>query len=299
MPTVSVIIPTFNHRAFIERTLHSVFDQTLAADAEVIVINDGSTDGTPHLLRPLVDSGRIIYIEQPNAGQAAARNAGVARAKGRYIAFLDDDDTWLPDKLAWQVDFLDHCSDCVVVGGAVAAIDEADRSIADWTRPARQFSVEEVFDECPFVSPGQALIRRDTFLTVGGLNPELWGTDDYDLWFRLARLGRIARTEQPCLRYRVHADNASRNSLRMALNVLRVVSTNARLLPPAHRRRAKWNAMRWMYGRWGKPGLKMAASQLLRGDVRQTRSLAQLWPFVAHRITIAAVRLLGGERTST
>ena len=97
MATVSVIIPTYNHVDYVAETLETVFAQTFG-DYEVIVVNDGSPDGTAEVLRPSREAGRIRYIEQANAGQAAARNRGLAEARGEFIAFLDDDDLWPPDK---------------------------------------------------------------------------------------------------------------------------------------------------------------------------------------------------------
>src|SRR5271170_3450676 len=99
---VSVVIPTYNHRDFVVEALESVFAQTFT-DYEVIVVNDGSPDDTAAVLRPYIESGRIRYIEQENRGQAGARNRGLAEARGEFVAYLDDDDLWLRDKLAWQV----------------------------------------------------------------------------------------------------------------------------------------------------------------------------------------------------
>ena len=98
-PRVSIVIPTYQHCDFILRTLSSVFEQSLG-DYEIIVVNDGSKDDTATVLAPLVDAGRITYIEQENRGQSHARNVGLSRARGEYIAFLDDDDIWPPEKLA-------------------------------------------------------------------------------------------------------------------------------------------------------------------------------------------------------
>src|ERR1700719_2929443 len=102
MPAVSVIIPTYNHRDFVLDAIESVFAQTFT-DYEVIVVNDGSPDDTASVLAPLASAGRIRYLEQANAGQGAARNRGIAQARGEFIALLDDDDRWPADKLEWQV----------------------------------------------------------------------------------------------------------------------------------------------------------------------------------------------------
>src|SRR5260370_24652309 len=103
--SVSVVIPAYRHRDFVLATLDSVFSQAFT-DYEVIVINDGSSDDTTELLRPLAASGHIRYFEQANAGQATSRNRGIHAARGEFIALLDDDDLWPPDKLEWQVEAL-------------------------------------------------------------------------------------------------------------------------------------------------------------------------------------------------
>src|SRR5690606_32958391 len=103
-PAVSVVIPCYNHRDTVAAAVESALAQTFA-DREIIVINDGSPDDTADVLAPYRD--RIRYIEQVNAGQAAARNRGIELARGRYIALLDDDDIWPADKLEWQVAALD------------------------------------------------------------------------------------------------------------------------------------------------------------------------------------------------
>src|SRR3990170_2838516 len=112
MPKVSVIIPTYNREKYIVETLQSVFAQTFT-DYEVIVIDDGSTDNTADVLRPYLD--RIVYIRKPNGGQGSARNVGIKVAKGEYIAFLDSDDLWMPEKLELQVKYLDNNKDAGLV----------------------------------------------------------------------------------------------------------------------------------------------------------------------------------------
>lgn len=110
---ISIIIPLFNKEKLIAKTLQSVFDQTFA-DYEIIMVNDGSTDGSESVVRSFKDS-RIRLINQPNAGVSAARNRGIAEAKGEYVAFLDADDTWLPDYLEKQVKLARKYPQCDVV----------------------------------------------------------------------------------------------------------------------------------------------------------------------------------------
>ncbi len=104
MPKVSVIIPTYNRAHFLCEALDSALSQTFK-DFEIIIVDDGSTDNTKQVLEKY--GSRIYYIYQENKGRAEARNTGIRRAKGEHIAFLDDDDIWLPNKLEKQVFFLD------------------------------------------------------------------------------------------------------------------------------------------------------------------------------------------------
>lgn len=104
-PTVSVIIPTYNRADCLTRSIDSVLSQDYK-EYEIIVVDDGSTDNTRKILQPYMDKGLIRYMYQDNAGCAAARNTGINAAKGDWIAFLDSDDRWLPDKLAVQMQYL-------------------------------------------------------------------------------------------------------------------------------------------------------------------------------------------------
>ena len=238
MPLVSVVIPTYKHRDLVPLTLASVFDQTLArtpGDVEVIVVDDGSPDGTADVLRPMAAAGKIRLVEQPNAGQSAARNRGLAEARGRYVALLDDDDLWPADKLAWQVEALEAEPAAGLVYGYAAFIGTgpADRwpptaSPADAPR-GRVWA--DLFGVNPIYSPGQTLIRADLLRSVGGLDAALWGTDDWDLYIRLAAVAAFAYRDRPALQYRVHAANASHDLWRMHANIRRVRRKHLGVLP--------------------------------------------------------------------
>ena len=223
-PTVSVIIPTYNHADYVLQTLDSVFAQTFT-EYEIVVVNDGSPDDTSARLKPLADAGRIRYLEQPNAGQAAARNRGLAEAGGEFIAFLDDDDVWPPDKLAWQVEILRAEPDVDVVYGQRTVMDGNGEP-----HPGEQAPEGEVLAR--FVSqgwiqsPGQVLIRKTALTRAGGFDPAIWGTDDWDLWLRLASGSRFRYRARLALVYRRHATNASINFLRMWKNGRAVVRKN-------------------------------------------------------------------------
>ena len=269
-PKVSVIIPTYNHSHYILETLQSVFDQNFT-DYEIIVVNDGSPDDAAQILAPLVAQGEIEYIEQPNAGQAAARNRGLARAQGEFIAFLDDDDLWPPDKLEWQTACLEAHSDVVFVSGTVQEIDDQGR---EWGRPYGPMgtvSFESLFGGNPFISPGQILIRASAFQKTGGLNTTLWGTDDFDLWFRLAQHGKIVTSPRLALFYRRHSGNASRNATKMFVNCLKTVKIHLEKVP--RRKRA------WFYrGIYRSLYLGMTRSVVQDLRINKWRAMPAVWP---------------------
>lgn len=225
--TISVVVPTYNHRDLVLETLGSVFAQTYG-DYEVIVVNDGSPDDTREVLRPLVEAGRIRYVEQPNQGQAAARNRGLAEARGDMVAFLDDDDLWPPDKLEWQAQELLEQPESVLVYGRPARIRRSGAlaPVEDETFPSGR--VERAFLEgCWLLSPGQALIRTSALRELGGFDTSVWGSDDWDLYIRLSALGEFRYVERIALHYRVHAGNASGDALRHVANHYRVLRKHA------------------------------------------------------------------------
>ena len=278
-PRVSVIIPTYKHRDTILQTIDSVFAQTYT-DYEIIVINDGSPDDTSQVLEELVSQGKINYIEQPNAGQAAARNRGLAQATGEFIAFLDDDDLWPPDKLEWQIEFLRVSSDAVMVGGGVQIIDERGEEVGSALTPRHAVTFETLFGGSPFFSPGQVLIRAAALREVGGLDAELWGTDDYDLWFRLSAHGPIAALPRLALYYRTHPANASKDTSKMFTNTLKTFEIQLQRVAPRKRRWLARRFHRWLYDYLGCQALVKLRTQKRAAFPGVWREVPQLLYFI-------------------
>lgn len=226
-PKVSIIIPTYKHRDWVIETLNSVLAQTFS-DYEILLINDGSPDDTASVVAPLVKRhGNVIrYFEQQNAGQANARNFGISHARGEFIALLDDDDLWPEDKLAWQVDVLRGDPDVVMVYGGMQLIDSAHAADTGKLDPGPDAPTGQIREQLlrrnRIWSPGQTLIRASALSRIGGLDETIWGADDWDLYIRLAALGRIEFRYRLALRYRKHAGNASQNAIRMYLSQCRV-----------------------------------------------------------------------------
>jgi len=276
-PRVSVIIPTYRHQAFILATLQSVFDQR-GVDAEIIVVNDGSPDDTKSILEPLISSGRIQYLEQPNQGVAKARNAGIARARGEYVALLDDDDLWPADKLELQTAYLDANPDVGVVAGTLQKID-CHGSAGERAGFYPQIDFESLFRGNPFHSPGQTLVRASLLREIGGLDTSIWGADDWDLWLRIAKRSRIAMIDRLALYYRLHAGNNSKQTARMIAACCAAIDRHLPDLPTRRRAAIRCEAHYSLYSTFGSLLTREARARFVDRDyLGAARSLWGLRP---------------------
>ncbi|MEW6170798.1 MAG: glycosyltransferase [Candidatus Omnitrophota bacterium] len=209
-PKVSVIIPTYNRANYIVETIDSVLAQTYE-DFEIIVIDDGSTDNTEDTINKY--NGKIRYFYQENKGTAAARNFGISKARGEYIAFLDDDDLWLSEKLERQTAILDADKQIGFVCSAGYKIDEHNNNkISSWQRNgnANRTTFESLYER-NFVYNLTVLIRKRCIEEVGGLDETLIVSQDYDLWLRVAKKHRFHYINQPLALWRIHKSNLSKN----------------------------------------------------------------------------------------
>lgn len=209
--SVSAVIPVYNNGPYIAAALKSVIDQTIPA-TEIIVVDDGSNDDTAAALRPYRD--RIIYVFQPNRGEPSARNRGIREAKSTYIAFLDGDDLWRPNKLELQMEYLQEHPECALVYSDMSTFDE--RGIIDVSvrkrfgmsfRSGRIF--QTLFKRALFGS-GTVVFRKDCVDKVGYFDEELLVGSDYEMWLRIARTFDVGFIDQPLLMYRHHATMSTR-----------------------------------------------------------------------------------------
>lgn len=209
-PTVSVVIPVHNGASYIGEAIESVLAQSHQA-TECLVIDDGSTDGTGDAVAAFGDSVR--YLRQTHRGVSTARNQGAQMAKGELVAFLDHDDVWLPDKLARQIETIQSERSTMVLC-AIEVIDAAGASLGIKRLGARSDLVTGMllFDGTETVScSSTALIDRGELLGMGGFDPALAMSADWDLLLRVLLEGRLAYIDEPLVRYRVHDSNMSRN----------------------------------------------------------------------------------------
>jgi len=205
MPKVSVIIPTCNRSAYLKRAIESVCAQTYT-DFEIIVIDDASTDDTPEVVAQFRDKP-IKYIRHAeNKGGSAARNTGITHSQSEYIAFLDDDDEWLPNKLDMQVALLDSSSDQVgVVYTGNQTIDWETQQVRATIRPTKRGDLSKDLMRYNPVGPtSSTLIRRKCFELVGMFDESLPSFQDYDVWIRISRKFHFENITLPLLKYYVH-----------------------------------------------------------------------------------------------
>lgn len=199
-PPVSVIIPTYNRESYILEAVDSVLEQT-AAPAEIIVVDDGSTDATARVLEPYRD--RLRYLHQENRGIGAARNTGVRYSRGDFVAFLDDDDVWLLDKLERQLAaFRETPSLDAVYGHGEQFISP------DVDTQMRQRLSRQAGNIVPAALAGTLLIRRSAFDRVGWFDESLRIGIEMDWYARLCESGIVSRMlDAVVYRRRLHASN--------------------------------------------------------------------------------------------
>lgn len=198
-PLVSVVIPVFNGAPFVAKAVASVKAQTVR-DVEVLVVDDGSTDGTQAVLADLQRTAGITWFQQDHGGPARSRNRGLAEARGEFVALLDCDDVWLPNKLAAQLELIRNHPGVGVVHTDFESVDE--RGTVLETVRARHSGEPLVQAFCGghVALPSTLLIRRTVLEKVGALNPDLYGSEDSDLTIRLYAATQFACVDRVLVR---------------------------------------------------------------------------------------------------
>ena len=205
---VSVVVPVFNRARLVQRAIDSVLAQGING-VELIVVNDGSTDGTAASLAAYGDA--VTVVTQENRGVSAARNAGAARARGRYIAFLDSDDCWLPGKLAAQLSFFGanpeaqicQTDEIWIRNGARVNPKRRHRKPSGWI-------FEPSLALC-LVSPSAVMLHRRLWEEMGGFDESLPACEDYDMWLRVSTRYPVFLIPRPLIvKYGGHDDQLSR-----------------------------------------------------------------------------------------
>jgi glycosyltransferase involved in cell wall biosynthesis len=232
MANVSVVIPTYQCEQYISQSIDSVLAQTFK-DYEIIIIDDGSTDNTQELLRKYSKMRNIKIFSQSNQGPAAARNLGIRMSSGEFIAFLDADDIWLPNKLEKQITFLEKHPLIDLVYCDSYIFNEKctrQRTLFDISRPFSGKALEELFlsDFIPLLT---VVVRRSIFNTVGFFDETVIGPEDYDLWLRICQTKPIDFIHEPLAKYRVSSRQILEQRIKRLENEIKVKEKALRNVP--------------------------------------------------------------------
>jgi len=209
-PTITVIMPTYNRASLISRALKSVVNQTLN-DLEVIVVDDASTDNTNNVVKNFSDT-RVKYIRHSeNKGGPSARNTGIEIAKGEFIAFLDDDDEWTPEKLEKQLSKFSHCHESI--GLVYCGFDYTilNQSIYTSTPNLRGNLFNRILETNIIGSVSLPLIRKDCFSQIGMFDESLESCQDWDFWIRLSKSYEIDFAPEILVRRYIHGNQITTN----------------------------------------------------------------------------------------
>jgi len=235
MPKVSVIIPTYNREKALGRAIDSVLEQT-CGDFEIIVVDDGSTDGTREVVGAYRE--RVRYIYQENEGPSCARNRGIEASKAKYIAFLDSDDYYARENLLEKVNFLEANSESGWVYSDGQYVDESGgflERVSDRHNFSRRRVEGDIFEELlyyrNFITTPTVVVRREVLERTGGFDERLSAQEDYELWLRIAVKYPIHYIDKPLVFMTEHADSLSQDFSKWVCGNAVVVDKLERLIP--------------------------------------------------------------------
>jgi glycosyltransferase involved in cell wall biosynthesis len=229
MPRVTVIIPTYNRSELLVKAVSSVLDQSFG-DFELLVIDDCSPDDTRSKIEGIGDS-RVAYFRNPeNKGVSGSRNFGIERSRGEFIAFLDDDDEWLPGKLEKQVKVLDESpSNVGLVYTGTLSVDLTTGELIETTIPRYKGNVLNDLAFLNFIPTSSVLARRECFTRIGLFDENLSYGEDFDLWIRISTEFLIDYIQDPLVIHKDHPQTTTANYKKVAVNVKRILDKHSAL----------------------------------------------------------------------
>jgi glycosyltransferase involved in cell wall biosynthesis len=236
MPEVSVVIATYNRGALLERALDSVFGQTFE-DYEVLVADDGSTDDTPERLKKHRSRVRVLQLEHQGR-PARVRNRAIQEASGKYLAFLDSDDLWAPEKLERQVGLMRQDPELVLCYTDSVVEDENGRFLhvhSRRERPRRGWVLDALL-QTNFIPVPTVLARTDLVSSAGGFEESLRMAEDWCLWVRLALKGRIGFVDERLCTIRVGHQTITSDKAALFQDALRAIDIIQAELPAGSRK---------------------------------------------------------------
>jgi glycosyltransferase involved in cell wall biosynthesis len=235
---ISAVIPAYNCAAFIEEAIDSILRQSQPID-EIIIVDDGSTDNTEELVRSMANNTAnptIVYTKQDNEGPSSARNRGIEIAKGDWIAFLDADDRWTPNKIALQMAALEKEPTLQLIAGDMTETDQqgailvesvlAKHDLLDKFQTLAGRPIPNVLTALlnkNFIPTGTVLVKRAVLQDVGGFNPHIRFGEDLELWAKIACHHPITCLPEVLMYRRQHGGNATQSTVPMLEDLVKVM----------------------------------------------------------------------------
>lgn len=219
---VSVIVPVYNRENYVSEALESILGQTYQ-NIEIMAVNDGSTDNSLAILKEYQNKypNKVFVIDQENQGQTRARNNAISQSKGEYIAFLDSDDLWMPEKLEKQLPLFDSNVGLVYCG--IHNIDETGKIIdTELCHPELRGNIYNKLLIRNRMTGGTVVIRRDAINRVGMFDVEFPAAENWDLWLRISKLYSVDYVNEALVKYRKHSGNMSQDRMLM-LNIIKKI----------------------------------------------------------------------------
>jgi glycosyltransferase involved in cell wall biosynthesis len=236
-PAVDVVMPAYNAGQFIRVAIDSVLAQT-HTNLQLYVVDDGSTDATPEIVASM-DDERVNYVFRQHGGPSAARNTGIAASDAPYIAFLDADDRWCPQKLTAQVGMLEREPSVALVHGFQRTIDATGAAMVERGGGLRGYVFDSLLGgNLVTGSASVALVRRRALDRVGGFREDLLVAEDWELWLRIARAYAFDHVPEILVEVRVHKDGLQQNVLGMARGRIKMFEETAVSMSLGRRERA-------------------------------------------------------------
>ncbi len=260
--TISVIIPAYNAEKYIRAAIQSVLDQTHPVH-EIIIVDDGSTDGTRQAVEELqktggADAPAIRYIYQQNQGPAVARNTGITAATGGYIAFLDSDDTWLPRKAEKQVDAFkqDPVTGLVCTGRVRIEEQTLKREVNCLGDKLTGNGYKDLWEKGNFITTSSVIAKKECFEHTGlfDVSKDVLGSEDMDMWYRIAERYKVTYINEPLVQYLARRSGFNRSNIERAYaSAAAVIQKHQHVLAKYYPNdkdilRRKWSNFYWNFG---------------------------------------------------
>lgn len=294
-PRVSVVAATYNHCDIVRETVESVLAQTIG-DLELIVVDDGSTDGTADAIANIADP-RVRLIRNRHSGfPAVTLNAAAARAQSDLLGMIGGDDRWTPRMLEQQLAHFERFPDVGIVHTAALHLVGSELVPQPPRCPAKpRMNPAEVVDRLlvrNFIYAPSVVLRRSLFVRLGGFDPELPVAEDYDLWLRLAEAGiSFGYIAEPLLHYRIRVNSLSQNVVRDSVSTLRAIDKATQRSPGVYASRQKAvKRRRAILFR------KLGTERLRRGDRAGVADLRRALSLEGQRLKCVASLCLGLAR---